>query len=98
MTLDDLKHKIIPVLKRHSIKRAGLFGSLAKGTERAGSDVDLLIEIGRQDFSLLDFVGVKLELEDALGRKVDLVEYSTLKPLIKQQILTDEVPVLWPEK
>jgi len=44
--------------------------------------------------SLLDFIGLKLELEQELGRNVDLVEYSTLKPLIKKYILKEEVPVL----
>lgn len=98
MTIENLKNKIIPILKRYRIKRAGLFGSLARGAEKEGSDIDLLVEIGNENFSLLDFVGVKLELEDALGRKVDLVEYSTLKPLIKNEILAEEVPLLWPEK
>jgi len=38
-----------------------------------------------KDISLLDFVGIKLEIEEALGRKIDLVEYSTIKPLFKQK-------------
>jgi predicted nucleotidyltransferase len=45
-------------------------------------------------FSLLDFVGLKIEIEEALGRKVDLVEYDTIKPLLKDRILREEVPIL----
>ena len=44
--------------------------------------------------SLLDFAGLKLELEEALGQRVDLGEYSTIKPIIKEQILSEEVSIL----
>jgi len=44
--------------------------------------------------SLLDFVGLKLELEDALGIPVDLGEYSAIKPIVKEQILSEEVAIL----
>jgi predicted nucleotidyltransferase len=57
------------------------------------SDIDILVEI-EKDISLLDFVGLKLELEDALNRKVDLVEYSTIKPLIRERILSQQEIIL----
>ena len=44
--------------------------------------------------SLLDFAGLKLELEEALDKRVDLGEYSTIKPIIKEQILSEEVSIL----
>lgn len=44
--------------------------------------------------SLLDFVGLKIELEEALGRKVDLVEYDTIKPLLKEKIMKDQLLIL----
>lgn len=47
-----------------------------------------------KDISLLDFVGIKLELEEALGRKIDLVEYNTIKPLLKERILNEQVMIL----
>lgn len=60
---------------------------------REDSDIDVLVEIG-DDISLLDFVGIKLEIEEALGRRVDLVEYSTIKPLLKDRILSEQVEIL----
>ncbi len=66
---------------------------MARGDAGAGSDVDILVELGDK-MSLLDFVGLKLELEEVLGRKVDLGEYSTIKPVIKEQILSEEVSIL----
>ncbi|MFH1361573.1 MAG: nucleotidyltransferase family protein [bacterium] len=94
MTIEELKEKIEPILVGHDIKKAGIFGSVARREEDANSDVDILVEIGSKSLSLFDFVGIKLELEDALGRKVDLVEYSTIKPLLKKRILSEEISIL----
>jgi predicted nucleotidyltransferase len=44
--------------------------------------------------SLLGFIGLKLALEEALGKKVDLVEYSAIKPLIKESILKEETRII----
>ena len=50
-----------PILLKHDVKRAGLFGSIVRGDVHSQSDVDILVEFGKP-ISLLDFVGVKLEL------------------------------------
>jgi hypothetical protein len=91
--INDIKYKILPILKRYGTRRAGLFGSCVRGELRAASDVDILVEIGG-DLSLLDFVKLKHELEDTLGRHVDLVEYVTLKPLLRDRILSEEVQII----
>jgi predicted nucleotidyltransferase len=93
MNVEEMKKKIIPILKRYHVNRAGIFGSIVRGEETKESDIDVLVEIERR-MSLLDFVGLKLELEEALGRKVDLGEYSTIKPIIREQILSEEVAIL----
>lgn len=93
MNIEEIKKKVLPILKKYGVKRAGIFGSVVRGEETEKSDIDILVEIeGR--VSLLDFAGLKLELEEALGRKVDLGEYSTIKPIIKEQILSEEVTIL----
>ena len=89
----EIREKILPVLQRNGIKRAGMFGSYARGEATPESDVDILIELDRQA-SLLDFIGIKLELEDVLGRSVDLVEYAAIRPRLRDRILRDEVPML----
>jgi len=93
MNIKEIKKKIIPILKRHGVTRAGIFGSVVRGEETKESDIDVLVEIESR-MSLLDFVGLKLELEDALGKRVDLGEYSTIKPIIREQILSEEVAIL----
>ena len=91
--IDEIKRKILSILKRYNVKRAGIFSSVVRGEENEESDIDILVEIlGRM--SLLDFAGLKLELEEALGQRVDLGEYSTIKPMIKEQILSEEVSIL----
>jgi predicted nucleotidyltransferase len=91
--LMNFKKKVVPVLKRNDVVHAGIFGSFARGEAKKRSDIDILIEFkGRK--SLLDLVGVKLELEETLKRKVDVVEYSTIHSLLREKILKEEVPVL----
>jgi len=91
--IEAIKEKILPIIKKYGIKRAGIFGSVVRGEETKGSDIDILVEIDRR-MSLLEFAGLKIELEEALGRKVDLGEYSVIKLAIKKQILGEEVPIL----
>lgn len=92
--IEDVKNKILPILKRHGVKKAGLFGSVVREDFSKESDIDILVEIDK-DISLLDFVGLKLEIEETLGKKVDLVEYSTIKPPLRDNILKEEVAILW---
>jgi predicted nucleotidyltransferase len=82
-----------PILQRHGVVRAGIFGSVARGEAGPGSDLDLLVEFGRRT-SLLDRAGLKLELEAALGRTVDVVHYRSLYERIREGILAEEVAIL----
>lgn len=93
MNIEEIKGKILPILKKYGVTRAGIFGSVVRGEAREDSDIDILVEIESR-MSSLDFVGLKLELEEALGKPVDLGEYSEIKPIIKKQILEEEVPIL----
>jgi predicted nucleotidyltransferase len=90
--LDDIKRKVRSILHKHGIEKAGVFGSTARG-ENEPHDLDLLVKIDRK-ISLLDFIGIQQELEDELGMKVDLVEYDSLKPALKEGILKEEIPVI----
>ncbi|HZX13929.1 MAG TPA: nucleotidyltransferase family protein [Thermodesulfobacteriota bacterium] len=89
----EITDKITPILKRYGVSKAALFGSSVKGEMTEASDIDVLVEI-EKDISLLDFVGLKLELEEILGRKVDLVEYCTLKPILRERVLREQVSIL----
>ncbi len=93
MSIEDVQNRVVPILKRHGVTKAGIFGSLARGEAGSDSDIDILVQI-EQDISLLDFIGLKQEIEDALGQKVDLVEYEAIKPLIRERILREQVAII----
>jgi uncharacterized protein len=93
ISIDELKQTILPILQRHRVRRAALFGSAARGQMRARSDIDILVDL-ESDLSLLGFIRIKQELEEALRRKVDLVEYQTIKPRLRAQILSQQISIL----
>ena len=88
-----IKCKILPLLKKHEVIRAGLFGSFVRGDFNKKSDIDILIRF-KGSKSLFDFVGLKLELENRLKRKVDLVEYIAIHPILKNSVFKEEVRLL----
>ena len=91
--IQSLAERMTPILRRHGVVRAGLFGSVARGEAGPQSDLDLLVEFDRQT-SLLDRAGLKLELEDALGRTVDVVHYRSLYEPIRERVLAEELLIL----
>lgn len=92
--IKKVKDKIEEVLVENKVKRAGIFGSYAKGTQTKKSDIDILVQIDDDNFSLLDLIKLKLLLEKILKKKVDLIEYSALHPKIKKNALKEEVRIL----
>lgn len=80
---------VFEVFSRNGIRRAALFGSYAKGTPTAESDIDLLIEFEPDRTpDLIDFIGIKHELEERLGKPVDLVMRSALDKYLRDEILS----------
>jgi len=57
------------------------------------SDIDILVEFGAEK-SLLDLAGLEIELEESLGRKVDVLTYNSLHPLLKERILSEQRVIL----
>ncbi len=72
---------IADYFKTQPVVKAWLFGSFARGEETEDSDVDLLVEFDRSlPIGLFAYLRMHRELEEKLGRKVDLVEEGTLRP------------------
>lgn len=85
----DISRKIVPTLKRQGVVKAALFGSTVKGEDKKGSDIDILVKFSQRK-SLLDLVRLQFMLEDKLGKKVDLLTYDSVHPLLKNYILNDQ--------
>lgn len=83
--------KIIKILEKHGIVRAGIFGSYATEEATKGSDIDILIDF---DGSLLDLIGLELELKKALKKNVDLLTYRGINPILKRRILDEEIKII----
>ena len=89
-----IKGKIKDILKKNKVVRAGILGSYARGEQKKNSDIDILIEVKGRKFSLLDLVRLERELGEILGKKVDLLTYGGVNPMIKNYILEDEVKII----
>lgn len=89
MTVTTIKKKIVPILKRQGVLKAAVFGSAAKGKMTKSSDIDILVKLAKNK-SLLDLVGLKLDLEDKLGRDIDVISYGGIHPLLKDIILKEQ--------
>lgn len=89
----QIKNTILNALRQNDVSRASLFGSVVRGELTEDSDIDILVEFKGKK-SLLDLVGLKQELEEILKRKVDVLTYNSLHPLLKDRILREQEVIL----
>jgi predicted nucleotidyltransferase len=81
-----------PELRRRGVRHLALLGSIARGEDRADSDVDLAVELEeRQPFSLIRMAETQLLLEDALLRRVDLGEIDSFRPTVRDAFERDRI-------
>ncbi len=97
MDIQTIKQKAVPILVKHGVTRAGIFGSASRGEMTDSSDIDVLVELP-QDVHGFDYVALKVDLQEDLqntfGRTVDVVEYTLIKPDLKQYILPNQIQIL----
>jgi len=90
--ITKIKEKILPILKKNDVIKASIFGSFARGEDKKGSDIDMLVEFNEPK-GMFHRIGLKYELEKILGKKVDLLTYNAINPLLKEYIYKDEVKI-----
>ena len=88
--LKTLTPQIEALLAQYGASNLAVFGSVARDQARAGSDVDLLVDLP-QGTSLLDRSALKLGLEDLLQQKVDLIRRRNLRPSLRQRVEAEAV-------
>ena len=86
------REEILALAAHHGYRNVRVFGSVARGEERPDSDIDLLVEV-QPGTSLLDHVALMQDLEDLLGRKVDVVSEGALHWFIRDRVLAEAKPV-----
>jgi len=90
--LRDKREEIERIASRHGAANIRIFGSVARGDAGPESDIDLLIDVGSQTSSWFP-AGLIIDLENLLGRKVEVVTERGLDPQIREHVLREAVPL-----
>lgn len=88
MSITDIQQKLTPVFQAFQIKHAAVFGSAARGDEHAGSDVDILVVLGKP-MGLISYSRLVNEIEARLGRRADVVTEGGLNKFVRPYALRD---------
>ena len=88
--IETHRHQILELATQRGAQRIRVFGSMARGQALATSDVDFLVEMqsGKSAFAL---GGLLMDLQDLLGRRVDVVTPNALHPAIRDEVLNEAV-------
>ncbi len=84
--------EILAIADRRRAENLRVFGSVARGESSDGSDIDILVDL-KSDASVYDVSGLAVELEQLLGVAVDVVPARSLKPGIRERVLSEAVPL-----
>jgi len=90
--LDRLNAEAPALKRKYAVKSLAVFGSMARGDDHEESDVDILV-IFEGPATFDNFMGLKLDLEDLFGRRVDLLTPNTLRPEMRARIEKDLIHV-----
>ena len=90
--VEEHRESIKAIVAAHHATEARVVGSVARGEDRPGSDVDLLVEF-TEEASLLDEVGLRVALTDLLQVSVDLIAADTLREPLRSRLLAEAVAV-----
>ena len=91
MTTGIMTKTIAEYFKTQPVLKAWLFGSFSRGEQTKDSDVDILVQYDRtQRIGRLKIAGMRIDLENLIGRKVDIVEDGTLRPWAVDSVNNDK--------
>ena len=98
-TIDEIRRIVKPIAEKYCLPAIYLFGSYARGTANERSDVDLLVDTtGTQLKSLLALGALYNDLEEALGKKIDLITVSSLRQSLQLPSEKTFRDTVWKEK
>jgi predicted nucleotidyltransferase len=83
---------IVSTLKEHGAVEVLLFGSFARGSEKKESDVDIIVEF-KETKSLIEHMQIEMELQDKIGRKLDMFTKKSIDPHLKEHIMSQAVVI-----
>ena len=98
-TIDEIRQIVTPIAEKYCLPAIYLFGSYARGTANEYSDVDLLVDTtGTQLRSLLALGALYNDLEEALGKRIDLITMSSLRQRVQMSSEETFRDTVWKEK
>jgi predicted nucleotidyltransferase len=98
VTIEEIRNSVVPYGKDFDLARIVLFGSYARHDENESSDIDLLIDAECSDFTLFDLSGMRLDLKEKFGRKVDIVTLAGLDEKVRRNVMEDQIILYEREK
>ena len=87
-----IQERITPILREAGVLKSSFFGSVARGEADTRSDIDILVELPRGK-SLFDLSDLQIKLQFALGKKVDIGTYRSIKPVLRDGILREQIKI-----
>ena len=91
MTANMIRNKVADYFKNQPVLKAWLFGSFSRNEQTPDSDVDIIVRLDKSSPIGLKFFGMWNDLEELLGRKVDLVSEGTLLPFAQESAEKDKI-------
>ena len=88
-TLQEKRQQVLEVAARHGALNVRVFGSVVRGEETPESDIDFLIDYDPEKVTPWFPGGLLMDLQDLLGRKVDVLTERGISPLIREQVLAE---------
>ncbi len=90
--LEEKRNDVLSIAAKHGAYNVRVFGSVARGEDRPDSDVDLLVDVGTTTSSWFP-AGLVLDLEQILGREVEIVTEKGLNPHLRERVLQEAIPL-----
>ncbi len=90
--LAERREEILAVARRYGAHDIRIFGSVARGDQSEGSDLDLIVRFD-PDRSLFDHGGLLMDLEELLGVKVDIVSEGGMRPRFRNYVMEEAIPL-----
>jgi len=86
------REEILRIAAKHGAKNVRIFGSVARGDADEKSDVDFLVKMD-EGSSLMDHAALLVELEELLGRKIDVAPEDSIRPKMRDRVLKEAIPL-----
>lgn len=88
--LQERRNEILALAEQHGAYNVRIFGSVARNEPRPDSDIDFLVDF-KPGYGLIDRIALIQDLQDLLGRDVDVVRERSLRERIREQVLKDAI-------